>query len=32
MQNWVGQFLPDDVKAELERRGLVVPPATYGKQ
>jgi hypothetical protein len=32
MQNWIGQFLPDDVKAELERRGLVVPPATWGKQ
>jgi hypothetical protein len=32
MQNWIGQWLPDDVKAELERRGLVVPPARYGKK
>jgi hypothetical protein len=30
MGNWIGQFLPDEVKAELQRRGLVVPPPRYG--
>lgn len=30
MQGWIAQWLPEDVKAELERRGLVVPPPRYG--
>jgi hypothetical protein len=27
----LGRYLPADVRAELERRGLVVPPAKYGR-